>query len=241
MLATASGFALLAALSPTALLVCAIYLGSASPRRAMLFYLCGAVAMTLAMGIVVLIALRAGGLSMPSRATPRYGLRIGLGLLALSGGIHLIRRRRRAASLPVIPVSTDKAGTDKAGTDMASTGKEKKPGLVTRMMNRPGPLAAFLTGILVFLPSASFVAAVQTIATAHASVTGTALALAAVVAIDVMFVWLPLLLYLARPEATARRLHAFNGWLRVHGRSIGIGALLVAGLLLVLDGVLGLV
>jgi hypothetical protein len=41
MLAEAAGFAFLAALSPTALLIAAIYLGSARPRRTVLCYLAG--------------------------------------------------------------------------------------------------------------------------------------------------------------------------------------------------------
>ncbi|HEY1616293.1 MAG TPA: GAP family protein [Streptosporangiaceae bacterium] len=222
MLATASGFALLAALTPTALLVCAVYLGSATPRRAMFFYLLGAITMTLVIGIIVLVALRAGGLSLPSRSTPRYGLRLGLGVLALAGGVYLARRRRQAAGRP------------------ASEQRQKKPGLVSRMMTRPGPLSAYITGILVFVPSAAFVAAIQTIATAHASLASSAATLAAVVAIDVMLVWLPFLLYLARPDATTVRLRAFDGWLRQHGRSIVIVGLITVGLLLVLDGALGL-
>ncbi len=42
MLTEAAGFAVLAALSPTALLVSAVFLGSASPRRTVLLYLAGA-------------------------------------------------------------------------------------------------------------------------------------------------------------------------------------------------------
>jgi len=43
MLLQAAGFAVLAALSPTALLITAIYLGSARPRTTALCYLAGAV------------------------------------------------------------------------------------------------------------------------------------------------------------------------------------------------------
>ena len=45
MLTEAAGLAVLAALSPTALLVAAVFLGAASPRRTILFYLAGAVVM----------------------------------------------------------------------------------------------------------------------------------------------------------------------------------------------------
>ena len=81
MLAQAAGLAVLAAISPTALLVAAVYLGSARPRQTLLFYLIGALLMSTVMGAVVLVLLRSGGFSLPHHRTPRYGLRLGLGIL----------------------------------------------------------------------------------------------------------------------------------------------------------------
>ena len=218
MLETAAGFAVLSALTPTALLAGAVYLGSARPRRAMLLYLAGAITIAVIMGIVVLVALRAGGLSLPANRQPRYGLRLGLGVLALAGGLYMLRRKPR----PPDPA------------------KPKKPGLVSRMMARPSSLAAFVTGIIVFVPSVSFVAAIQAIATARSSAVDTAFTLVTVIVIDVALAWLPLLLYLAAPEATARRLKAFNGWLRAQGHAIVAGSLLVVGALLIASGAAGL-
>lgn len=218
MFASAAGFALLAAMTPAAVLVCAVYLGSATPRRTTLWFLAGAITMSAVIGLIALAVLRAGGLSLPGHHTPRYGVRLALGVVALASGIFMARRRPK----PPDP------------------GKTKKPGLVSRLMARPGPAAAFAAGVLVFVPSASFIAAIQVIATAKASVLSTAAALAVVVLIDVVLVWLPLAFYLARPEATARILKSFNGWLRAHGHAIGAGALLVVGLLLIGDGIAGL-
>ena len=111
---------------------------------------------------------------------------------------------------------------------------------MSRLTARPGPATAFAAGVLVFVPSASFIAAVQVIATAKAGLADTAGALATVVIIDVMLVWLPILFHLVRPEATERVLKAFNGWLRAHGHAIVAGALLVAGVLLIFQGITGL-
>jgi hypothetical protein len=218
MFASAAGFALLAAISPAAILVCATYLGSASPRRTTLWFLAGAITMTVVIGVVLLAVLRAGGLSLPAHHTTRYGVRLGLGVLALAGGLFLARRRPR-------PPDPD---------------KPKKPGLVSRLTARPGPGTAFAAGVLVFIPSGAFLAAVQVVATARADVASTAGALATVVIIDVMFVWLPFAFHLVRPEATERTLKSFNGWLRAHGRALVAGALGVAGLLLIAQGIYGL-
>lgn len=91
----AAGFAFLSALSPTALLLAVVYLGSDTPRRSLLFFLAGAVAMTIVMGVIVLLAIHAGGLNHPHERQPRYGLRLGLGIVALGAAIFVARRKPR--------------------------------------------------------------------------------------------------------------------------------------------------
>ena len=220
MLGQAAGFALLAAVSPTALLVMAVFLGSDNPRTTALMYAAGAMIMTVAMAVAVLFVLRATGLNQPRQHAPRYGLRLGLGLIALAVSLFLVRRKRTEGS--------------------PSDGKPKRPGLIARLTASPGPRTAFVLGLLLFAPSATFIAAVQVIATANEGVPITAAAVIVVVILTAATVWLPLLTYLAYPEATTRRLRAANEWLRLRGRVLVIGALWIAGVILVVDGALGL-
>src|SRR6516225_3299040 len=93
MILQAVGLAVLAALSPTALLVAAVYLGSARPRLTGLFYLAGALIMTVIMAVVVLLVLRSVGLNHPREHEPRYGLRLGLGVIAFIAGLVVAARR----------------------------------------------------------------------------------------------------------------------------------------------------
>jgi hypothetical protein len=217
-IAQAAGLALLAALSPTALLVAAVYLGSARPRLTALFYLAGAVIMSTVMAVIVLVLLRTTGLQRPDQHTARYGLRLGLGLALLAAGLVVRARRRRRKPRP-------------AG---------KRPGLVSRMIASPSPASAFVVGILVFSPGVTFLAALQVIATARADVELTATAVAVVVVINVTLVWLPLVLFLVAPGVTQHRLAAFNGWLRANGTTIVIAVLVVAGAIMIADGIYGL-
>jgi hypothetical protein len=217
LLVQAVGFALLAALSPTALLVAAVYLGSANPRRTALLYLAGALVMSGSMAVVVLLVLRAGHFELPSHHQTRYGLRLALGLLILAIGLVVQRRKPK-------PPDPD----------------NPKQGFVSRLVASPAPLAAFASGIVIFSPSVTFIAAVQVIATARTSVAVDVFALALIVVINVMFVWLPFVGYLFRPDATTRRLTSFNTWLRANGHLLLAGGMIVAGLLLTLDGTLGL-
>jgi hypothetical protein len=182
----------------------------------MLIYLAGAVTMTVILGIAILLAIHAGGLLRPSQRQPRYGLRLGLGVVALGAGIFVARREPSPAK------------------------PDKKPGLIARIMAHPAPLAAFAVGMFLFTPSAAFVAAVQTIATARASVALIVLAMAVVVVIDVMFIWLPLILYLAAPQATTRNLKALNAAIQARAHLIIVVALLIVGILLAVDGATGL-
>ena len=133
MLLEAVGFAFLAAVNPTALLIGAAYLGSANPRKTVVFYLAGAIIMTAVLGVVLLVAIRAGGLSQVGNRTPRYGLRLGLGVVALVAGVVVARREPKAA-----PGPGDDAGA--------------KQGWMARLISRPSPLTAVLRRHPALLP-----------------------------------------------------------------------------------------
>lgn len=217
MLAQAAGFAVLATISPTALLVMAVFLGSANPRTTALLYVAGATLMTVAMAVAVLFILRAAGLDQPRAHDARYGLRLGIGILALATAAFVAGRRRRESS-----------------------SEPETTGLIARLTTQPGPGTAFAAGVILFVPSATFIAAVQVVATARAAVVVTVLTLVIVVIITVLVVWLPLVTFLAAPAATNRRLAIVNAWLRANGRLILIGGLALGGLVLVINGAAGL-
>jgi len=213
----AAGLALLASLSPTALLVASVYLGSARPRLIAGFYLAGAVLVSLVTGWVLVLVLRSAGLSRPDEHTPRYGLRLGLGIVLLAAAIVVARRTPR-------PPDPAKA----------------QQGIVSKMIANPAPLSAFLVGVIVYAPAIAFLAALQVIATSRASLELTGLALIIVVVIYVLLVWLPIVVYLVAPTATGRYLTAFNSWLRAHGQTVAVWVLVVVGGIMVGDGIYGL-
>jgi len=216
-LVQAAGLALLAALSPTALLVAAVYLGSARPRLTATFYLAGAVVMSLVTGLVILLVLRGANLNRPDQHAPRYGLRLGLGILLLAAGVVMARRK---------PKPPDPA--------------KPQQGLVSKLVANPAPLSAFVAGLLIFAPGITFLAALQVIATSSANAVLTAVALIVVVVINVLLVWLPITFYMVVPGATTRYLTAFNGWLRAHGKTVIIWLLFVVGAIMIGNGIYGL-
>jgi hypothetical protein len=216
----AAGLAALGALYPPALVIAAVYLSSASPRKLAGLFVTGAVLMTTVAGIVILEALRAGGLGLPANRPVRYGLRVGLGAVALIAAGYLIwRYRNHPAPDPA---------------------KASNPGRISRMAAHPRPLTALAVGVVLFAPGVGFIAAVQVIATAKASLSATVTAMVMVVVIDLVFAWLPVVVYLIAPEATTRGLRSLSTWLGQHGRALLTGSLGAVGTILVIDGVVGL-
>ena len=224
MLAQAAGFAFLAAISPTALLVMAVFLSSAEPRRNAMMYTAGAIAMTVAGAVAAFLILRAAALELPSRHDPLYGLRLGLGVLALVAAVVLSWHRRSARQV-VVSAAEVKASRN----------------LVSRLTAQPSPRTAFTAGLIVFAPSITFLAAVQVIATASTSPLVSVIGLLVVITVCLLLVWLPLLGYLAAPAATTDRLRKWNDWLRAHGWEVTVWALTIGGFALTVNGALGLV
>lgn len=220
MFAQAAGFAFLAAISPTALLLMAVYLGSDSPRATAFLYLIGAVLMTVVTAVGALIIIRTTGLDQPRQQEARYGLRLGLGILAAIAAVIVAARNRREQPEP-------------------EPERVEKTGMFSRLIANPSPRTAFISGVLVFAPSVTFIAAVQVIATARAAVAVTALGLITVVIISVIAVWLPLAAFLAAPDVTTRTLKRFIGWLRANGSKILSLGLIIAAIALIANGALG--
>src|SRR6516225_3145696 len=94
MLLQSAGFAMLAAISPTALIVMAVFLGSANPRLTAMAYVIGAIVMTVIMAIMVLVILRTTGLNQPRQHNPRYEFRLALGVLSLAAAAFVARRKK---------------------------------------------------------------------------------------------------------------------------------------------------
>ena len=214
MLAEATGFAFLAAISPTALFVMAVFLGSANPRLAGVAYVTGAIVTTAVMAVVVLLAIRWAGLDQPRHQDARYDLRLAVGILGLAAAGVVIRPR---------PRRDGPAG-----------------GIVSRLVETPTARSAFLTGVILFLPSATFIAAVQVVATASVNISTTVVGLLIVIVVSAFTVWLPLIAYLRAPEPTTSRLGQVNGWQSTRGKALAACALAVAGAILVINGALGL-
>ena len=273
----------------------AIYLSSARPRRAALFYLLGALIITAVAGAIVLIFLRGINIDQPGNGNARDGLRLGLGLVALVFAFVVYRRSRLSqkasppgavesqavaaaeglalataveesadASLlgesaaateePADAAASDEAANatasdepadaSAAGTGDAATAAgtpAKQPGFTERMTARPRAATVVLVGAISFIPGVAYLAAVQSIGNVSAGWATSALALLAVVLLDLWLVWVPVLLFLAAPDRTVAAVKTGNAWVRGHGRLLLAALLALVGVFLVISGIAGLV
>jgi MFS family permease len=226
LLGQTAGFALIAACYPPAMLIAALYLASERPGRTTVLYVVGGIVIVAVIGIAALIAIRAGGLSQLGHHhhQTRYGLRLGLGVVAIIAALVLWRRQRHPKP-----------------ADPAKPAKPAKPGLMRRLSERPTPLSAFAVGAIMFGPSVTFIAAVQVVATAHIGIGETIGLMVMIIVLTVAFGWLPLVAYLVAPQRTLHMLGVVDAWLKLHGKTLLVVAVGVVGVLLIVQGISGLV
>jgi hypothetical protein len=214
--------ALVASISPPAMLLAGLYLRSERPGKHTLSFIIGGLVIVTVVGTVALVLIRAGGLSHLGHHhhQTRYGLRLGLGVIALAAAVFLYLRK---------PKQPDPSK------------KPKKPNLVKRLSSQPSSVTAFAVGVFMFGPSVAFISAVQVVATAKTGLGDTIAAMAMIVVLAVLFGWLPFLAYLIAPGRTLHLLHSLEGALAKHGRTILVAAVAVIGLYLTIQGITGLV
>lgn len=112
--------------------------------------------------------------------------------------------------------------------------------MIDRLSAEPKPVTAFLVGVLMFGPSLTFLAAVEVVATAKASVVDTIGAMLMIIVLTLAFAWVPLVAYAIAPDLTTRKLRSFDDWLKRHGRVVLTAAVAIVGVLLIAQGISGL-
>ncbi len=110
-------------------------------------------------------------------------------------------------------------------------------------METAGVGGAILVGVFIFVPSAQYLAGVQTIATAERGIAFAVLLIVAAAVINVAVVWVILAAYLGAPGRTQAGLTKANtkvAWVRSHSELVIRTILTIVGVYLVITGVVGL-
>jgi arginine exporter protein ArgO len=206
--------ALTASLYPFGLAVLLLLAEAERYKGRVMVFLAGAAICTLAIGFAVVFALHGAGLGQQGEQSPRYGLRIGIGVAFVAVAVILARR----------PPKPKKSGESK----------------VTRAAQKGGLIAVLAAGVLLYLPSPTYLSALQVVGSTKLSTAATVGWVFVVVAITLITIWVPALIIVLAPGWSKPKLAALNSWLSRNSRTLLIAVLAVLGTWQIIDGIIGL-
>jgi hypothetical protein len=203
-----------ASLYPLGIAALVLLTQAVRPRAKVVVFLAGAIACTLPLGFAVVFALHGAGLELDSKQIARYGLRLAIGVLLMLAALAIARRPPRP---------------------------HDGPSRVVRLAREGGLRAVFAASIVLYvLPSPVYLAALQVVGTSKLSTTAMAVWVVIVVALVLITVEAPVLLFLRAPEWTVARLQAVDAWLSRNGHTLLVAVVGLIGLWVFIDGLAGL-
>ena len=205
--------ALISSLYPLGLAAILLLARAARPRPKESVFLAGALACTLAVGFVFVFVLHDSGVGQSSQGSGQYWVRLVTGVLFIAAAAVLARRAPKP---------------------------NRGPSRLTRAASQGGLFAIFVAGLALYLPSPTYLAALEEVGSTKMSAAATAAWVLIVVALVLITVEVPVLLFLLAPGWTVPKLEAVNGWLDRHGHSLLVWVVGAIGLWLLLEGLVGL-
>jgi len=205
--------ALISSLYPLGLAAILVIARAQRPRPKESVFLAGALACTLAVGFVVVFALHGAGIGQSSQRSDQYWLRLVTGVVFMAVAVVLARRPPKPRS---------------------------GPSRLSRAAGQGGLFAIFAAGIALYLPSPTYLAALEEVGSTKMSPAATAVWVLIVVALVLITVEVPVLLFLLAPDWTVPKLEAVNAWLDRHGHTLLVWVVAAIGLWLFLEGLVGL-
>jgi len=205
---------------PTLIGVVVITLASPRPVTLLAFFLAASLLTTVGIGLVVVFVLRGSSLFSGSRPTFSPIVDLVAGLVALLAA-YLVRRGR--------------------GSDETSSQRQDRPSWTQRTLERGAPLAFFVGVVLNLVPGVLPLVALKDIAELDYSVGATVVLVVGFYLIMFLPAEVPLGAFLIAPDGTATVVGRFNDWLRRNARQIAVSVLALAGIYLVVRGIVLLV
>jgi Sap, sulfolipid-1-addressing protein len=220
-------FSLTASLNPTLVAITSLLLLRERPAEMMAGFLAGALTVSITLGIVIVLAFnnaRSTATTTQHTINPAVDVALGALLLVVAGVLRSEGYGRRA---------------DHRHERRASS--EKQPSRWERALNRGTARTAFVLGILLTLPGASYLAGLTQIHKLDTSTLGVVLL---VIGFNIVMLWiieLPLLGFVVAPTATPAAVNRAKAWASLHSRQLAVRGSATIGVLLVIKGLIGLV
>ena len=217
-LSEALPLALSAAFYPPAIIVLILLLASEHPRRLVYAYFAGAALIVFGVGIVFLSVLAGTNTTTQDSAPRSAGVDIALGVLLLLLSAWAWARRDRP---PAEPDPNAEAGKVAQWSARATASAKW----------------AFVLGIVMYLPSPMYLAAIKAIADSGDSTSSQITAVLICGVCVMLFVEIPAIALLLRPDGLQRRLEAARDWMSRNGWRLLAVLAAVAGLYVLIKGI----
>ena len=197
-----------------------IFLGRPHPKKLLLFFLAGALLVSVSIGIAAVNVLDAADIGSSGRHSFGAAVYFVLGIAGIVVGAHFLRTQPK----PKEP---------KKDSD--------RPSFTTRALSKDSSWLVFALGIVLNLPGLWYLAGLKNIALGdHGKAVEVALVLA-FNAIMFSFIEIPLIGYIVAPEWSQTQVTRFNSWLHRNARHLGGWLGVGVGLYLVGRGIAALV
>jgi hypothetical protein len=220
-------FAFTAALNPTLVAVTTLLLTLPNPRRLLVGYVLGALAMSFTCGLLLVFAL--GSSSSASNDSKHYLSPV---VDILFGGFILILVGRVARHRDRVLQAWSEHRHQKHGT--------KPPPRWKRALADATPRKAFLVALVLSLPGASFVAGMDQLSKQHLGVATKVILVLVFNVIQLLIIEIPLVGYFIKPQATDAAIERFRDFLSQHGNRMLLIGGTVVGLLILARGIIRL-
>ncbi|HEY2258883.1 MAG TPA: GAP family protein [Solirubrobacteraceae bacterium] len=221
-------FSITAMANPTLVAVTSVMLLLPSPKKLMLGYLIGAMAMSITLGIVIVFGERNAGLVAAGKHSINPAIDVALGGILLL--IALVLRTGR-----------DEPVRERRRERKERKAKPKAPPRWQRALTSGDWKITILVGAALTLPGASYLAALTHIAKLNYGDTGTVLLVLLVNVIMLALLEVPLICFVLAPDWTPAAIDRAKAWFRRGGRRIAVIGTTTIGSLLILRALITLI
>jgi hypothetical protein len=220
-------FSFTAMANPTLLAAVTVMLLLPNPKPLMLGYLGGALLTSISVGLVIVYAAKQSGVVSTAKHTLNPVADLVLGALLLTIAFVLHSRRDQ-------PVRERRAERKREKQE----GKPAKTPLWQRQLGKADPRITFVIGMVLTLPGASYLAALNSIVKLQHSGFVNVLLVVMVNVIMLALLEIPLIGYIVTPDKTPAAVERAKAALSSHGRHWLVVGNLVIGTLLIVRGVI---
>jgi hypothetical protein len=219
---------LVSAANATLLAAVTVMLFLPSPKRLLLGYLAGALLTSLTIGFLIVFVVHDASATSAARNTVSPSIDVAFGAILLlvayvlsSGRDQRLKERRQGKK-------------DGGGEEV-----EKTPSRVEQLLGRGSARVTFALGVVLTLPSVSYLAALRDLQKLGYGTVGEILVIVGFNVMLLILLEVPLVGYFVAPDRTVVEVQRFRAWLTRSGRRMAIYGAAALGVLLIVRGVVG--